>query len=165
MLINKNTIKQRAQLVRNAKKNHGQGAWYQSRYHAPDHASLQRAAKREIYGEPLFSLIQYNAQYVGKLSSYFNQVMCDFWPHQTKCASCCWTPKASRLRKSAATRAPPTSSVLRAADIFRPAIIRNCPGLILCHKHPSGDPTPLCYGKMECKSFPCTRAGSSMKAS
>src|SRR5207237_622675 len=34
------------------------------------------------------------------------------------------------------------SSVLRAAEIFRPAIIRNCPGLILCHNHPSGDPTP-----------------------
>jgi DNA repair protein RadC len=34
------------------------------------------------------------------------------------------------------------SSVLRAAEIFRPAIIRNCPALILCHNHPSGDPTP-----------------------
>ena len=30
----------------------------------------------------------------------------------------------------------------RAAEVFRPAIIRNCPGLILCHNHPSGDPTP-----------------------
>ncbi len=34
------------------------------------------------------------------------------------------------------------SSVLRAAEIYRPAIIRNCPGVILCHNHPSGDPTP-----------------------
>ena len=34
------------------------------------------------------------------------------------------------------------SSVLRAAEIFRPAIIRNCPGVIVCHNHPSGDPTP-----------------------
>ena len=34
------------------------------------------------------------------------------------------------------------SSVLRAAEIFRPAIIRNCPGVIICHNHPSGDPTP-----------------------
>jgi DNA repair protein RadC len=34
------------------------------------------------------------------------------------------------------------SAVLRTAEIFRPAIIRNCPGLILCHNHPSGDPTP-----------------------
>jgi DNA repair protein RadC len=34
------------------------------------------------------------------------------------------------------------SSVLRAAEVFRPAIIRTCPGLILCHTHLSGDPTP-----------------------
>jgi len=34
------------------------------------------------------------------------------------------------------------SSVLQAAEIFRPAIIRNCPGVIICHNHPSGDPTP-----------------------
>ena len=33
-------------------------------------------------------------------------------------------------------------AVMRAAEIFRPAIIRNCPGLILCHNHPSGDPEP-----------------------
>nr|HET6902566.1 DNA repair protein RadC [Ktedonobacteraceae bacterium] len=33
-------------------------------------------------------------------------------------------------------------SVLRAAEIFRPAIIRNCPAVIVCHNHPSGDPTP-----------------------
>src|SRR5437764_159398 len=32
--------------------------------------------------------------------------------------------------------------VLRTAEVFRPAIIRNCPGLILCHNHPSGDPAP-----------------------
>jgi hypothetical protein len=35
-----------------------------------------------------------------------------------------------------------TSSVLRAAEVFRPTILRTCPGLILCHKHPSGDPEP-----------------------
>jgi DNA repair protein RadC len=34
------------------------------------------------------------------------------------------------------------STVLRAAEVFRPAIIRKCPGLILCHNHPSGDPEP-----------------------
>jgi DNA repair protein RadC len=34
------------------------------------------------------------------------------------------------------------SSVLRAAEIFRPAITRNCPAVIICHNHPSGDPTP-----------------------
>jgi DNA repair protein RadC len=34
------------------------------------------------------------------------------------------------------------STVLRAAEVFRPAVIRNCPGVIVCHNHPSGDPTP-----------------------
>jgi DNA repair protein RadC len=34
------------------------------------------------------------------------------------------------------------SSVLRAAEVFRPAINRTCPGLILCHNHPGGDPAP-----------------------
>ena len=34
------------------------------------------------------------------------------------------------------------SSVLRAAEIFRPAVTRNCPAVIVCHNHPSGDPTP-----------------------
>lgn len=34
------------------------------------------------------------------------------------------------------------SSVLRSAEIFRTAIVRNCPSIIICHNHPSGDPTP-----------------------
>jgi DNA repair protein RadC len=34
------------------------------------------------------------------------------------------------------------SSVLRAAEIFRPAVVRNCPHVIVCHNHPSGDPAP-----------------------
>jgi DNA repair protein RadC len=34
------------------------------------------------------------------------------------------------------------SSVVRAAEIFRPAVTRNCPGILICHNHPSGDPTP-----------------------
>jgi DNA repair protein RadC len=34
------------------------------------------------------------------------------------------------------------SSVLRAAEIYRSAVIRNCPGVIVCHNHSSGDPTP-----------------------
>jgi DNA repair protein RadC len=34
------------------------------------------------------------------------------------------------------------SSVLRAAEIFRLAIVRNCPAIIICHSHPSGSPEP-----------------------
>jgi len=29
-------------------------------------------------------------------------------------------------------------SVLRASEIFRPAITRNCPNILICHNHPSG---------------------------
>jgi DNA repair protein RadC len=32
------------------------------------------------------------------------------------------------------------SSVLRAAEVYRPAVIRNCPAIIICHNHPSGAP-------------------------
>jgi DNA repair protein RadC len=34
------------------------------------------------------------------------------------------------------------SPVLRAAEIYRPAILRNRPAVLICHNHPSGDPTP-----------------------
>jgi DNA repair protein RadC len=34
------------------------------------------------------------------------------------------------------------SSVLRAGEVFRPAVTRKCPGVIIAHNHPSGDPTP-----------------------
>jgi DNA repair protein RadC len=34
------------------------------------------------------------------------------------------------------------SSVLRSSEVFRPAVVRNCPHIIVCHNHPSGDPTP-----------------------
>ncbi len=34
------------------------------------------------------------------------------------------------------------SSVLRVSEIFREAIMRNSPAVILAHNHPSGDPTP-----------------------
>jgi DNA repair protein RadC len=31
---------------------------------------------------------------------------------------------------------------VRAAEVFRPAVSRNCPSIIVVHNHPSGDPTP-----------------------
>ncbi|WP_371873790.1 RadC family protein [Dictyobacter arantiisoli] len=34
------------------------------------------------------------------------------------------------------------SSVLRIAEVMRPAITRNSPRMIVCHNHPSGDPSP-----------------------
>lgn len=34
------------------------------------------------------------------------------------------------------------SSVLRVAEVFREAMLRSCPQIIVCHNHPSGDPSP-----------------------
>ena len=39
------------------------------------------------------------------------------------------------IEKASLYQGTAVSSVLRAAEVFRPAIIRNCPGLILCHNH------------------------------
>jgi len=50
--------------------------------------------------------------------------------------------KGHLVEKASLYQGTANSSVLRAAEVFRPAIIRNCSGLILCHNHPSGDPTP-----------------------
>lgn len=33
-------------------------------------------------------------------------------------------------------------TVLRVAEVFRPAILRNCPALLLAHNHPMGDAAP-----------------------
>src|SRR5258708_5874239 len=50
--------------------------------------------------------------------------------------------KGQLVEKVSLYQGTANSSVLRASEVFRPAIIRNCPGLILCHNHPSGDPAP-----------------------
>src|SRR5947209_13186667 len=34
------------------------------------------------------------------------------------------------------------SSTIRTAEIFRPAVTRKCPGIIVCHNHPSGSVEP-----------------------
>ena len=34
------------------------------------------------------------------------------------------------------------SSVVRVAEVFKPAISRTCPAIVVVHNHPSGDPTP-----------------------
>ncbi|MGO8949517.1 MAG: RadC family protein [Ktedonobacterales bacterium] len=33
-------------------------------------------------------------------------------------------------------------SVVRIAEVFRPAVTRTCPAIVVVHNHPSGDPTP-----------------------
>ena len=34
------------------------------------------------------------------------------------------------------------SSVVRAAEVFRPAVVESLPAIIIAHNHPSGDPSP-----------------------
>ena len=34
------------------------------------------------------------------------------------------------------------SSVVRASEVFRPAVRENAPSIIVVHNHPSGDPAP-----------------------
>ena len=34
------------------------------------------------------------------------------------------------------------ASLVRTAEVLRPAVTRNCPSIIVVHNHPSGDPTP-----------------------
>ena len=34
------------------------------------------------------------------------------------------------------------SSAVRVSEVFRPAITRNCPAIVVIHNHPSGDPAP-----------------------
>ena len=34
------------------------------------------------------------------------------------------------------------SSIVRPAEVLRPAVIEAVPSIIVCHNHPSGDPTP-----------------------
>jgi DNA repair protein RadC len=34
------------------------------------------------------------------------------------------------------------TSLVRAAEIFREAILRNCAGVIVAHNHPTGNPQP-----------------------
>ena len=34
------------------------------------------------------------------------------------------------------------SSMVRPAEVLRPAVVESVPNIIVCHNHPSGDPTP-----------------------
>ena len=34
------------------------------------------------------------------------------------------------------------SSIVRPAEVLRPAVVESVPSIIVCHNHPSGDPTP-----------------------
>ena len=46
------------------------------------------------------------------------------------------------VRQVVAYQGNVNSSIIRPAEIFRPAVIDNAPSIIMAHNHPSGDPTP-----------------------
>ena len=70
-----------------------------------------------VYGEPLFSLIQCNAQYFRKLYRYFNQVLGDFGPHQTKALS---TEQKVRMAKELyANKSNKIDDILKSLHISR----------------------------------------------
>jgi DNA repair protein RadC len=50
--------------------------------------------------------------------------------------------KSQLFEKVSLYQSTANSSVIRTAEIFLPAIICTCPGLILCHNYPRGDPIP-----------------------
>src|SRR5947208_10921371 len=104
--------------------------------------SPQVQAALEI-GRRLASL-QVDARYkIGTPADAANLVMLDLAYLDTEQMRILLLDSKSQLvEKTSLYQGTANSSVLRAAEVFRPAILRNCPGLILCHNHPSGDPTP-----------------------
>jgi len=65
----------------------------------------------------LFSLIQCNAQYLRQLSRYFNQLLGDFGPHQTKALS---TEQKVRMAKELyANKSNKIDDILKSLHISR----------------------------------------------
>ena len=54
----------------------------------------------------------------------------------------CLDQKSHSVSQHTVYQGTVNSSVVRAAEVLRPAVSRNCPGIIVVHNHPSGDPTP-----------------------
>ena len=90
------------------------------------------------------ALVQADSRYkIGTPADAANLVMLDLAYLDTEQVRILLLDAKSQLVENASLyQGTANSSVLRAAEVFRPAIIRNCPGLILCHNHPSGDPSP-----------------------
>lgn len=54
----------------------------------------------------------------------------------------CLNKKNELIARVKQYRGTVSGSILRAAEVFRPAVTRNIPNIIICHNHPSGDPSP-----------------------
>ncbi len=58
------------------------------------------------------------------------------------CASWCLDTKNYVVHQQVVYQGTVNSSVVRVAEVFKPAITRTCPAIVVVHNHPSGDPTP-----------------------
>lgn len=54
----------------------------------------------------------------------------------------CLDTKNYVVHQQAVYQGTVNSSVVRAAEVFKPAVVRTCPAIVVVHNHPSGDPTP-----------------------
>jgi DNA repair protein RadC len=61
---------------------------------------------------------------------------------QLPCVSSCLDTKNFVVHVQTVYQGTVNSSVVRAAEVLRPAVTRNCLGIVVVHNHPSGDPTP-----------------------
>ena len=105
---------------------------------------LVRADFRELCAQHGMALVQVDTRYrISTPADAANLVMLEMAYLDTEQMRVLLLDAKSQLvEKVSLYQGTANSSVLRAAEVFRLAIIRNCPGLILCHNHPSGDPTP-----------------------
>jgi DNA repair protein RadC len=54
----------------------------------------------------------------------------------------CLNGKNDVIHQEVVYRGTALNCLLRPAEVFRPAVVRTCPAVLLIHNHPSGDPTP-----------------------
>jgi DNA repair protein RadC len=54
----------------------------------------------------------------------------------------CLNAKNDVIHQEVVYRGTALNCLLRPAEVFRPAVVRTCPAVLLIHNHPSGDPTP-----------------------
>src|SRR5215469_16025913 len=54
----------------------------------------------------------------------------------------CLDTKNSVIAQQLVYQGTVNSSVVRVAEVFKPAVIRTCAAIVVVHNHPSGDPSP-----------------------
>jgi DNA repair protein RadC len=74
---------------------------------------------------------------------YYNLVMIEMaYLAQEQLRVLCLDTKNYVVHQQVVYQGTVNTSVVRAAEVFRPAVQRNSPAIVALHNHPSGDPTP-----------------------